>query len=95
MGKPVEKGKVKIRADYYVCPECGYQEQETPHEESCMMDVIYTCPKCKFQGETTIPYVRKKAQRFDEEKQKKVAVEAFIFECAKCKEKIYITKKLK
>lgn len=95
MGKPVEKGKVKIRADIYVCPSCGYTEDETTHEESCMMDVIYKCGKCKFEGETTIPYVRKKAKMFDEVKQKKVSVEAFIFECAKCKEQIYITKKLK
>jgi len=95
MGKPVVKGKVKIRADIYVCPSCGYTEQETPHEESCMMEVIYTCPKCKFNGEITIPYIRKKAKRFDIAKQKKVAIEAFIFECAKCKEIIYITKKLK
>lgn len=95
MGKPVEKGKVKIRAEIYVCPECGYTEQETPHEESCMLDVIYKCPKCGNEAETSIPAIRKKTKMFDEEKQKKVSVEAFIFDCSKCNEKIYITKKLK
>ncbi len=25
MGKPVEKGKIKIRAKEYVCPECKYK----------------------------------------------------------------------
>jgi predicted RNA-binding Zn-ribbon protein involved in translation (DUF1610 family) len=95
MGKPVEKGKVKIRADYYVCPGCGYQEQETPHEESCMLDIVYRCPKCSFEGETSIPYIRKKTQMFDEEKQKKVSVDAFPFNCGKCNEKILVTKKLK
>ena len=36
MGKPVVKGKVKIRALEYVCPECGYTEDgPTAGEDGC------------------------------------------------------------
>ena len=28
MGKPVVKGKVKIRAKEYVCPKCDYTEEK-------------------------------------------------------------------
>jgi hypothetical protein len=85
MGKPVEKGKVKIRAKEYVCPACQYTEQKVEHEESCTLSIMYTCPYCKHKGETQIPYKRGK---FD-------GIPAFIFECEKCKKKIPITKKLK
>ena len=85
MGKPVEKGHVKIRAKEYVCPACGYTEEKTEHENKAKMQVKYTCPKCKFEGEAEIPYVRKKFQ----------GVDAFVFECQKCHEKIPITKKMK
>jgi predicted RNA-binding Zn-ribbon protein involved in translation (DUF1610 family) len=95
MGKPVEKGKVKIRAEFYVCPNCNFTEQEIPHEESCMIEVVYKCPKCGFEGEATAPYKRKKIKMFDDEKMKNVTVDAFPFECSKCHERILITKKLK
>jgi len=95
MGKPVEKGKVKIRAEEYVCPSCGFIESKIPHEESCMLDVVYKCPKCGNESEATIPYKRKKVMLFDEETQKKKSADAFVFECGKCREKIPITKKLK
>lgn len=85
MGKPVEKGSVKIRAKEYVCPECGFTEEKKEHEESCEVKIIYTCPYCKHEGETTTPYKRKKFEGAD----------AFVFECQKCKKKIGITKKMK
>lgn len=85
MGKPVEKGHVKIRAKEYVCPACGYTEEKKEHEDKAKMQVKYTCPKCSFEGEAEIPYIRKKFQ----------GVDAFVFECQKCHEKIPITKKMK
>jgi predicted RNA-binding Zn-ribbon protein involved in translation (DUF1610 family) len=84
MGKPVDKGKVKIRATVYVCPDCGAEEDKKTHEESCEVKIIYTCPHCKNQGETTTLYKRKKFQ----------GVDSIIFECEKCGQKIPITKKM-
>ena len=85
MGKPKEKGKVKTRATYYECPECGFQEEKKTHEEKCTVRVIYTCPYCKNSGEATTQYKRKKWEGID----------AYVFECSKCKKKIGITKKMK
>lgn len=85
MGKPVEKGKVRIRATEYVCPECGHSEQKAEHEPKLKVSVEYTCPSCSNEGETQIPYKRKTWQ----------GVPAFVFECEKCGEKIGITKKMK
>ena len=31
MGKPVDKGRIKMRADEYVCPACGYAEKKQEH----------------------------------------------------------------
>ena len=50
MGKPVVKGKVKTRAKEYVCPNCGYTEDNKTHEESLKLEVKYTCPSCKKEG---------------------------------------------
>ena len=50
MGKPVEKGKVKIRAEKYVCPACSYIEGKTEHEESLELQAKYTCPYCGKEG---------------------------------------------
>jgi predicted RNA-binding Zn-ribbon protein involved in translation (DUF1610 family) len=85
MGKPVEKGKVKIRADRYVCPECGFEEQKLPHEESLTLEAKYTCPKCKKEGYSTTLYKRKVYQ----------GIPSYVVECEHCNEKIAITKKLK
>ena len=85
MGKPVEKGKVKIRAKEYVCGECGYTEDKKEHEESLTVCVKYTCPHCENKGEAEIPFKRKSFQ----------GVQAFVFQCEKCNEKIGITKKMK
>jgi predicted RNA-binding Zn-ribbon protein involved in translation (DUF1610 family) len=95
MGKPVVKGKVKIRAHEYVCPECGYTVPEEAYEESLTASIIYTCQYCSFSGETEIPYKRKKVQMVDEETGKKKAVETLRFPCGKCGKNIDITKKMK
>ena len=85
VGKPVEKGKVKIRAKEYVCPECGYTKEKEEYEESCTVNVIYKCPYCGNEGETTTPY---KMKTFE-------GVKSYVFECQKCGKKIGITKKMK
>lgn len=85
MGKPVEKGKVKIRAKEYVCPECGNVEEKAEHEAKAVVSVKYTCPFCKHEDEIEIPFKRKKFQ----------GVDAFVFECQSCGEKIPISKKMK
>ena len=59
MGKPVEKGKVKIRATEYICPECGYKEEKKAHEESLTLEAKYTCPHCSKEGTATTEYKRK------------------------------------
>lgn len=85
MGKPVSKGKVKIRATEYVCPACGFSEEKLTHEASLTLEAIYTCPKCKKNGTSTAPFKRKTY----------MGVPSFIVECEHCGEKIALTKKLK
>lgn len=85
MGKPVEKGKVKIRAKEYVCPACGYQEDKATHEETLTLEATYTCPHCKKAGESTAPFKRKTIK----------GTPSFIVECIHCKKIIPLTKKLK
>ncbi len=85
MGKPVENGKVKIRATEYVCPNCGFTEEKSLHESKLTLTVVYTCPYCQNSGDTTTEYKRKS---FD-------GVKAFIITCQKCQKKIGITKKMK
>lgn len=86
MGKPRDDdGKVKIRAKEYICPECGHTVEKQEYEDTLTANVAYTCPFCGYQGETQIPFKRKTFE----------GVKALVFECAKCKKKIAITKKLK
>lgn len=85
MGKPVEKGKVKIRAKEYVCPSCGHVEDKAEHEKTVELNVQYTCPSCEHQGEATTPYKRKTFK----------GVKAFVVQCEECGEKIPVTKKMK
>ena len=85
MGKPVEKGKVKIRAKEYVCPECNHVVEKKEHEESLNVEIEYTCPHCQNQGETTIPFKRRSFH----------GTQALVFKCGKCNEDIPITKKMK
>jgi len=85
MGKPVVKGKVKIRAKEYVCPACGYTEEKTEHEEKLTVQIKYTCPHCRDVGEAETPYIRKTFK----------GVPSYVFICNGCGEKIGITKKMK
>ncbi len=85
MGKPTEKGKVKIRAKEYVCSACGHTVEKQEYEDTLTANIIYTCPYCSHQGEIQIPFKRKTFE----------GAKALVFECAKCKKKIAITKKLK
>ncbi|MAF99431.1 MAG: hypothetical protein CMH61_02360 [Nanoarchaeota archaeon] len=85
MGKPVVKGKVKIRAKEYTCPECGFTEEKEVHEESLELQAKYTCPDCGKEGESTGQYIRKKYK----------GVPSYIVDCQHCKAQIPLTKKLK
>ena len=85
MGKPVEGGSVKIRAKEYTCPQCGFTEEKTIHEESLTLEAKYTCPECGKEGESTTLYKRKSF----------MGVKAYVVECQHCEAKIPVTKKLK
>ncbi len=85
MGKPVEKGKVKIRAKEYKCPSCGFTEEAQAHEESLTLETKYLCPECSKEGESTTLYKRKSF----------MGVKAYVVECQHCNAKIPVTKKLK
>ncbi|HIH05401.1 TPA: hypothetical protein HA372_02455 [Candidatus Woesearchaeota archaeon] len=86
LGKPIKKnGKPDKKANYYECPECKHQETDESLSSTLVVSVGYVCPRCRHSGETTTPYQRKKFQ----------GVNAFVFQCQKCNEKIPITKKLK
>lgn len=86
MGKPVEKGKIKVRATEYVCPSCKYSESKKDHEVNLSAEIIYDCPfpACKKHGEATVPFARKSFY----------GKKAVVFICAGCNEKLGITKKL-
>ncbi len=85
MGKPVEKGKIKMRSPEYVCPSCGYTEEKIAHEESLNLEAQYTCPSCKKKGESTAPYKRKVFQ----------GIPSFVVECQHCGATMPLTKKMK
>ncbi|MFH1439569.1 MAG: hypothetical protein ABIG89_03320 [Candidatus Woesearchaeota archaeon] len=87
MGKPVDSktGKIKIRADQYVCPECNNTMPKQDLEPLCTMEIVYTCPECSKEGEATTPY---KLKTFE-------GVKAYVFECQHCGKKLGITKKMK
>ena len=85
MGKPVEKGKVKMRAPIYVCPECGHEEEKIAHEDTLMVEAKYTCPECKKEGTGTVQYKKKTYQ----------GIPSYVVDCEHCGFKIAITKKMK
>ena len=85
LGKPLSKGKVNKKAEFYVCNSCGYKENNEQVENSLVLNVEYKCPYCGNEGETTTEYKRK---TFD-------GVPSYVFECEKCNKKIGLTKKMK
>lgn len=87
LGKPIDKktGRINKKADVYVCPECGYSVPMKELEQALVLNVKYTCPYCGRSGETTTEYKRKKFR----------GVDAYVFKCEFCSEKIGITKKMK
>jgi len=85
MGKPVEKGKVKIRAKEYVCPNCNNTVEKQAYEDTLTCNVEYVCPACSYSGETQTQYKRKKVD----------GIPTIQVECEKCHAKINITKKMK
>ena len=85
MGKPVEKGKVKIRAKEYICPECKYTVEKKTYEESLTASIHYVCPACSFSGYAQVPFKRKMIQ----------GIPTIQGTCEKCNAKINITKKMK
>ena len=95
MGKPVVKGKVKIRAKEYVCPACGYTVEKEAYEETLTCEAKFECPSCGKSGEGSIPFIRKRIQRKDEKTGKKKAVEVLRFTCSQCNENIDVSKKMK
>ena len=86
MHKPLDEktGNFKTRATEYVCPTCAYAEPKKEHEERLTAEIAYTCPFCKKQGETDAPFARKSFY----------GKKAIVFNCAGCKEKLGVTKKL-
>jgi len=95
ISKPVEKGKIKMRAKEYQCPECKYSLPTEEYENTLTANIKYKCPYCKYEGEIQIPFKRKKLQVYDEEEGKKKTIDTLKFQCGKCGKEIYITKKLK
>ena len=85
MGKPVEDGKIKIRAPEYVCPSCNYTDEKQSYEDKLTANIDYTCPKCEFHGQTQMPFKRKKV----------MGVATLRFQCEKCHEPLDVTKKMK
>ncbi len=95
MGKPEEKGKIKIRAKEYICKECGYCIDKDEYEPTLTVNIKYTCPYCSYAGEISIPFRRKKISHLNEETDKKQSIETIRFQCEKCGKDIDITKKMK
>lgn len=87
MSKPKDEktGGVKIRAKEYVCPVCKYTAEKQAYEDTLTANIIYVCPKCGNNSEIQIPFKRKKVEGID----------ALVFNCQKCNERILITKKMK
>lgn len=85
MGKPVDKGSIKIRAKEYVCPNCKYTEGKEEHESTLKLEVQYTCPTCGKEGYSTGEYQRKSYH----------GVPSYLVACVHCKATIPLTKKLK
>ncbi|MBI2144114.1 hypothetical protein HYU17_03095 [Candidatus Woesearchaeota archaeon] len=86
MGKPRDsKGKVKTRADEYVCPACGNSVEKKAYEESLTANADYTCSGCGSSGESQIPFKRRNIE----------GIPTLRFQCGKCSANIDVTKKMK
>jgi len=86
MGKPLTKtGKPDKKADFYECPECEHKIPIDEMDELLKLQVEYDCPHCHNEGMAETDYKR---QSFK-------GVQAYVFLCEKCGEKIPVTKKLK
>ena len=86
MGKPRDKnGKVRVRANEYVCPSCGYSVEKKAYEESLTADAEYKCPSCGSSGEAQTLFKRKNIE----------GIPTLRFQCAKCNANLDVTKKLK
>ena len=85
MGKPVEKGKIKIRSPNYVCSSCGHEEEVDSFSETLTIEAMYTCPHCKKSGESTAPYKLKTIN----------GIKTYRLLCQHCKGFIDVTKKMK
>ncbi len=86
MGKPRKKtGEIKVRARTYVCPECGFTMPKKEYEETLTAEARYTCPHCGKDGETAVPFKRKKIKGAD----------TLRIKCEHCGKNIDITKKMK
>ena len=86
MGKPrKDDGKISIRAKEYVCPACNFTMEKEAYEDTLTANIEYKCPKCGFEGQHQMPFKRKKVE----------GVATLRFPCAKCKENIDVTKKMK
>ena len=86
MGKPRKKtGEIKVRARAYTCPECGFTMPKKEYEETLTAEARYTCPHCGKDGETAVPFKRKKIKGAD----------TLRIKCEHCGQNIDITKKMK
>ena len=96
MGKPKDKkGKVRIRAEEFVCESCNFSMPEQEYEETLHAEIKYTCPYCSNNGDATVPFIRIKVRILNEETGKKSGAEVLRFQCTKCNKNIDITKKMK
>ncbi len=87
MGKPRDPktGEVKVRAKEYLCSECNYRIGKEEYEDTLTCYIKYTCHHCGKEGETAVPFKRKNFE----------GVQAVVFTCGSCGNKIPITKKMK
>ena len=82
MGKPMAKGKVKVRARDYLCPACGYAEEAKSYESKLLVNIDYACQNCGHEGAARVPFVRKRIK----------GVPAIAFSCESCGAQLLITK---
>ncbi|MDO8628189.1 MAG: hypothetical protein Q7R56_00350 [Nanoarchaeota archaeon] len=87
--------RFKLRAKDYTCTACKIVVPLDAYEDSLTLCSLYTCPSCSKEGESSVPYRRKKVKVFDEEAGKEKTADAVQFLCQHCSGKINVTKKMK